>query len=44
MDVNKSDIFTRPSGNLGDVLKKTCPKGQELNAMGQCEEVFRAPR
>ena len=43
-DVNKSDILTRPSGNFGDVLKKQCPPGTQLNNKGQCEDVFRAPR
>ncbi len=38
------DILVKPQGNVGDVLKKTCPKGQELNSKGQCEEVFRAPK
>ncbi len=43
-DLNKNDILTKPSGNFGDILKKQCTPGKELNNKGQCEEVFRAPR
>ncbi len=40
--IDKDRILTNPRGNFGDILVK-CPKGQQRNSKGQCEEVFRAP-